>query len=198
MRSTELLPFIVYFGAVVLLVLTMLGLSWLLGQRRANKATNMPFESGIVPVGSSQVQLSVEFYLIAIFFVIFDLETVFIFAWAVAFFELGWEGYAAIMVFTLFLGAMVGIYFKTNHMPVRFLIYVAITALTRMLIGSVNLAHEGHETDFHDLDLHLLAITGSILLLAIAALVLRYASYKFPSARATASASDFAQSDDNP
>ena len=104
MRSTELLPFIVYFGAVVLLVLTMLALSWLLGQRRANKATNMPFESGVVPVGSSQVQLSVEFYLIAIFFVIFDLETVFIFAWAVAFFELGWEGYAAIMVFIVVLG----------------------------------------------------------------------------------------------
>jgi phosphate starvation-inducible membrane PsiE len=81
------------------------------------------------------------------------------------------------------LGAMVGIYFKTNHMPVRFLIYVAITALTRMLIGSVNLAHEGEAADFHDLDLHLLAITGSILLLAVAALVLRYASYKYPSKR---------------
>ena len=103
MRSTELLPFIVYFGAVILLVITMLGLSWLLGQHRANKATNVPFESGIVPVGSSQMQLSVEFYLIAIFFVIFDLETVFIFAWAVAFFELGWEGYAAIMVFIVVL-----------------------------------------------------------------------------------------------
>jgi NADH-quinone oxidoreductase subunit A len=97
------LPFIVYFAAVVLLVATMLGLSWLLGQRRANKATNMPFESGVISVGSSQVQLSVEFYLIAIFFVIFDLETVFIFAWAIAFFELGWEGYAAIMVFIVIL-----------------------------------------------------------------------------------------------
>jgi NADH-quinone oxidoreductase subunit A len=81
----------------------MLGLSWLLGQRRANKATNLPFESGIVPVGSSQIQLSVEFYLIAIFFVIFDLEAVFIFTWAIAFFELGWEGYAAIMVFIVIL-----------------------------------------------------------------------------------------------
>jgi len=98
-QGAELLPFIVYAGAVVLLVLTMLGLSWLLGQRRANKATNMPFESGVVSVGSSQIQMSVEFYLIAIFFVIFDLETVFIFAWAIAFFELGWEGYAAVMVF---------------------------------------------------------------------------------------------------
>ncbi len=103
MRSTELLPFIVYFAAVMLLVATMLGLSWLLGQRRANKATNMPFESGVISVGSSQIQLSVEFYLIAIFFVIFDLETVFIFAWAIAFFELGWQGYAAIMVFIVVL-----------------------------------------------------------------------------------------------
>lgn len=104
MRGSELLPFIVYFGAVILLVLTMLGLSYLLGQRRANKATNMPFESGVVSVGTPQIQMSVEFYLIAIFFVIFDLETVFIFAWAIAFFELGWEGYAAIMVFIIILG----------------------------------------------------------------------------------------------
>ena len=103
MQETELLPFIVYFGAVILLVLTMLGLSWLLGQRRANRATNMPFESGVVSVGTSQTKMSVEFYLIAIFFVIFDLETVFIFAWAIAFFELGWQGYAAVMVFIFIL-----------------------------------------------------------------------------------------------
>lgn len=59
----------------------------------------MPFESGIISVGSSQIRLSVEFYLIAIFFVIFDLETIFIFAWAIAFFELGWQGYFAILIF---------------------------------------------------------------------------------------------------
>lgn len=97
--SNELWPFIVYFGAVILLVLTMLGLSWLLGQRHTTKSTNMPFESGIISVGSSQIRLSVEFYLIAIFFVIFDLETIFIFAWAIAFFELGWQGYFAILIF---------------------------------------------------------------------------------------------------
>jgi NADH-quinone oxidoreductase subunit A len=97
--SVELWPLAVYFGAVIALVLTMLGLSWLLGQRRANAATNMPFESGVVSVGSSQIRFTVDFYLIAIFFVIFDLETVFIFAWAVAFFELGWRGYFAILVF---------------------------------------------------------------------------------------------------
>ena len=85
------------------------------------------------------------------------------------------------------LGAMVGIYFKTNHMPVRFLIYVAITALTRTLIGAVNLAHEEPIADYYDLDVHLALVTGSILLLALAALVLRYASHKYPSKRPSVS-----------
>ena len=90
--ANEIWPLAVYFVMVILLVITMLVLSWLLGQRRREAATNDPFESGIVSVGGSQVRISVEFYLVAIFFVIFDLETVFIFAWAIAFFELGWQG----------------------------------------------------------------------------------------------------------
>ena len=102
--ETALWPFVVYFVAVLLLVATMLGLSYVLGQRRANKATNMPFESGVLSVGTPQIHMAVEFYLVAIFFVIFDLETVFIFAWAVAFFELGWEGFAAVTLFVVILG----------------------------------------------------------------------------------------------
>lgn len=102
-HTGELWPLVVYFVMVIMLVLTMLGLSWLLGQRRMDRATGETFESGIVSVGSSQVRISVEFYLIAIFFVIFDLETVFIFAWAIAFFELGWSGYFAILVFVVIL-----------------------------------------------------------------------------------------------
>jgi NADH-quinone oxidoreductase subunit A len=101
--NLELWPLVVYFAAVIALVLTMLGLSYILGQRRANAATNDPFESGVVSVGSAQGRISVDFYLIAIFFVIFDLETVFIFAWAIAFFELGWTGYFAMLVFVLVL-----------------------------------------------------------------------------------------------
>jgi NADH-quinone oxidoreductase subunit A len=96
-------PFVVYAFGVLVLVGTMLLLSWLLGQRRANDATNMPFESGVVSVGNAQVNMSVEFYLVAILFVIFDLETVFVLAWAVAFFELGWSGFVAIAVFILIL-----------------------------------------------------------------------------------------------
>lgn len=72
------------------------------------------------------------------------------------------------------LGAMIGIYFKTNHMPVRFLIYVAMTALTRLLIGDVQ-AH-------HVPQLNLLYGTGAILILALATLVIRYGSNKYPSA----------------
>ncbi len=91
------------------------------------------------------------------------------------------------------LGAMVGIYFKTNHMPVRFLIYVAMTALTRMLIGSANLVHEGKLADFRDIDVHLALVTGSILLLALAGLVVRYGSYKYPSSRPASSTGEGAQ-----
>lgn len=71
------------------------------------------------------------------------------------------------------LGAMVGIYFKTNHMPVRFLIYIAITALTRLLISAIQ-----HE---HKADMGLIIITGSILILAFAILVVRFSSWTYPS-----------------
>jgi phosphate starvation-inducible membrane PsiE len=73
------------------------------------------------------------------------------------------------------LGAMVGIYFKTNHMPVRFLIYVGITALTRLLVGDIAAHHE-------KLDWTLLVVPSAILLLALANLVVRYGSARFPSA----------------
>jgi protein PsiE len=72
------------------------------------------------------------------------------------------------------LGAMVGIYFKTNHMPVRFLIYVAITALTRMMLAEVAEKH------LHP-DLGIILIAGAVLLLALAILVIRYASSRYPS-----------------
>ncbi|MGK0500053.1 MAG: NADH-quinone oxidoreductase subunit A [Oceanicoccus sp.] len=101
--SASLWPFVVYVIAVLVLVATMLLLSHILGQRRANHATNLPFESGVLSVGSPQIHMSAEFYLIAIFFVIFDLETVFIFAWALAFYELGWGGFITISIFIFIL-----------------------------------------------------------------------------------------------
>lgn len=71
------------------------------------------------------------------------------------------------------IGAMVGIYFKTNHMPVRFLIYVAITALTRHLVGFVNANHKP--------ELDIIIVSGGIFILAASVLTLRYGSYSYPS-----------------
>ncbi len=81
------------------------------------------------------------------------------------------------------LGAMVGIYFTTNHMPVRFLIYVALTALTRLLISMVNLEHEDLRAAIETPHFGLLLVSGGILMLAVAVLVLRFASFRYPSER---------------
>lgn len=94
-----------------------------------------------------------------------------------AFLEMARQGGASmhdilLLFIYLELGAMVGIYFKTQHMPVRFLIYIGITALVRMLIDDI-------QAD-HDPDLEIIYVCGSILLLAIANLVVRYASNRFP------------------
>jgi phosphate starvation-inducible membrane PsiE len=102
---------------------------------------------------------------------------------AVAFLAMAEKGHASIddillLFIYLELGAMVGIYFKTNHMPVRFLIYIAMTALTRLLIADVQ-AH-------HRPDMGIVLVSGAILLLALATLVIRYGSFKFPSGQADA------------
>ena len=76
------------------------------------------------------------------------------------------------------LGAVVGIYFKTDHMPVRFLIYVAITALTRMLLEYLN---EWHNSPTGQIDYEILIICGGIVFLAIGIFILRYSSHKYPS-----------------
>jgi len=95
----HLWPLAVYLVIVTLLVVAMLGLSFVLGQRHHNRATGSPYESGILSQGSARVRLSAKFYLVAMFFVIFDLEAVFIFAWAIAVRETGWIGYAEALVF---------------------------------------------------------------------------------------------------
>ncbi|MFY0615371.1 MAG: phosphate-starvation-inducible PsiE family protein [Hyphomicrobiaceae bacterium] len=79
------------------------------------------------------------------------------------------------------IGAMVGIYFKTNRLPVRFLIYVAMTALTRHLIGVINVPIDHNASSPKALELNTLVLTGAITLLASAVLVLRYGSHQFPS-----------------
>ena len=98
-------PMVVYFIAVLALVASMLVLSYLLGQRHRERATGEPYESGIVSTGSARLRFSVKFYLVAMLFVIFDLEVVFVIAWAIAFRELGWAGYFGVLFFIVVLVA---------------------------------------------------------------------------------------------
>ena len=101
-----------------------------------------------------------------------------VWAAAHAFFDMVQAGRASIedlllLFIYLEIGAMVGIYFKTNHMPVRFLLYVGITAVTRLLIDIVNVKHESGAPVIY--------LAGAIAILALAVLILRAGSYYFPS-----------------
>ena len=98
-------PLFLYAGLVILLVAVMLGLSYLLGERHKERATGEPYEASMPPTGSAHMRFDVKFYLVATFFVVFDLEAAFLFAWAVAARELGWAGYAEAAIFVAILVA---------------------------------------------------------------------------------------------
>jgi NADH-quinone oxidoreductase subunit A len=102
-QTSTLWPLLVFLAAAVALVGGMIVLSALLGERHRERTTGDPYESGIVPTGSARIRFDVKFYLMAMFFVIFDLEAVFIFAWAGAARQLGWPAYAEIVLFIAFL-----------------------------------------------------------------------------------------------
>ncbi len=110
----HLWPLAGYFGLVVLIVAGMMAVSYVLGQRHHERATGAEYESGIVSQGSARVRLSAEFYLVAMFFVIFDLEAIFIFAWAVALREAGWAGYIEVIVFIGILAAVLVYLWRTG------------------------------------------------------------------------------------
>lgn len=97
--SGSLWPLVAFVGLVVILVAVLVGLGYLLGERHRDTKTGEPFESGIAPSEYPSGGLSIEFYRVAVFFVIFDVETVFVFAWAVALREAGWTGYLEMLVF---------------------------------------------------------------------------------------------------
>jgi NADH-quinone oxidoreductase subunit A len=97
--DASLWPFLVYFVAVVFLAAAMIVVSYVLGQRHRETATGRPYECGAPVTGSARLRFSIDYYLVALFFVIFDVESIFVFAWAIAWRELGWAGYVAVLVF---------------------------------------------------------------------------------------------------
>ncbi len=92
-------PIIVYGVLIFVLVGGILVLSYLLGERHRAPGRNQPYESGIQPTGSARVRYGAPYYLVGLFFVLFDIEAAFVFAWAVAARELGWPGYIAMVLF---------------------------------------------------------------------------------------------------
>jgi NADH-quinone oxidoreductase subunit A len=115
----DLWPLAVYVAIVGMLVVAMLGLSYVLGQRHQDRATGSPYESGILSEGSARVRFPAKFYLVAMFFVIFDLEAVFIFAWAIAVRETGWTGYAEISLFIMVLLATLAYLWRVGALDWR-------------------------------------------------------------------------------
>jgi len=96
-----LVPLAAYLVVVVVLVGLLTVVTHLLGERHMQRGTTDPYESGVLPTGSARLRFSADFYLVSMFFVIFDVSAVFLFAWAVAVDQLGWVGYAAILVFMI-------------------------------------------------------------------------------------------------
>lgn len=99
-------PLIVYFALVVALVAGMVLVSYPLGERHGEPATLEPYESGIAVTGTAQSRHTSHFYLVALSFVIFDLESAFIFIWAVSARSSGWQGYIGVFTFIIILSVI--------------------------------------------------------------------------------------------
>ena len=94
---------IVYFMVILAVIGVMLFLSTWLGEKKPNHEKSRAYESGIIPTGSARLKYPVPFFLVAIFFLIFDVEGAFIFAWAVSWEDLGWTGWLQISFFIVVL-----------------------------------------------------------------------------------------------
>ena len=105
--SPESWSLLTYVIGVVTMCALMLALSALLGGRSRGRAKEIPFESGIVGAGSARLRLSAKFYLVAMFFVIFDVEALFLYAWAISVREAGWAGFIEATIFIVILGGSV-------------------------------------------------------------------------------------------
>lgn len=93
----------IYVGIAVLLILLLLFLASWLGNKTRSQAKEEPYESGILPTGEARLSEPVPFYLVAIFFIVFDVEVIFVLSWAVAYDLLGWAGFLNISFFILIL-----------------------------------------------------------------------------------------------
>lgn len=97
--SQSYLPLLILFGVSLLNAVGMVVASQILNPRRPTPEKEMPYESGMVPLGDTRARFSVKFYMVAISFIIFDLEAIFLIPWAVEMRALGWEAFLAVAAF---------------------------------------------------------------------------------------------------
>ena len=96
----DYIPLMIILIVAVGLASVLVGLSWILGPKKPSAAKLAPYECGVTPVGSARERFPVKFYLIAMLFIVFDIETVFLYPWAVAFTK--WGQHSALQIFSLF------------------------------------------------------------------------------------------------
>ena len=99
-------PMALVLAVATVLGLTLLGLANLLGPRRPSPVKATPFECGSLPLGNARERFDVKFYVVALLFIVFDIEAVFLYPWAVVLDDLGWTGYVTmgVFAFTLVVG----------------------------------------------------------------------------------------------
>lgn len=109
----EIYPLIIYIIFTVIIIAGLLLVARFLGSGETSSNKRLPYESGVIPTGSARLATDVPFYLIAIFFIVFDVETAFIFTWAVAWHDLGLAGLLHISFFIVaLLGGLVWVWIK--------------------------------------------------------------------------------------
>ncbi len=122
----QIWPIAAFFIILMTMLVGMLLLSYFFGPKAHTRAKHVPYESGVISVDDNKTRFTNHFFLYAIFFVIFDLETIFLFAWVIAFDEVGWAGFIEACIFiTILLAALVYLWrigalaLKKRHLPAR-------------------------------------------------------------------------------
>jgi NADH-quinone oxidoreductase subunit A len=99
---TELyFPVLLQVAIAMAVAALMLGASFLLGKRVRNRVKDMPYESGIVPTGDARHRFSVKFYLVGMLFILFDIEAIFLYPWAVVYRELKMFAFVEMLIFVV-------------------------------------------------------------------------------------------------
>jgi NADH-quinone oxidoreductase subunit A len=93
------LPILIFLGVNIALAIVLITIGQFLGPKNPSKEKLSPFECGFKPFEDSRLPFDVKFYLVAILFIIFDLETAFLFPWAVSMHKLGWFGLVSVGIF---------------------------------------------------------------------------------------------------